>query len=30
MTSEEEPDFTPTGEGDNSGSQIASTDLDVK
>lgn len=29
-TSEEEPDFTPTGEGDNSGSQIASTDLDVK
>lgn len=30
MTSEEEPDFTPTGQGDNSGSQIASTDLDVK
>lgn len=30
MISEEEPDFTPTGEGDNSGSQIASTDLDVK
>ena len=30
QTQDEEPDFTPTGSGDNSGSQIASTDLDVK
>lgn len=30
QTQHEEPDFTPTGFGDNSGSQIASTDLDVK